>query len=278
MNNLLTTREIQLAEKDILQETINFLNKHNLRYSICGGTLIGAVRHEGFIPWDDDIDICMPRPDYDKLQKTLQKEGNQLSQKRFFHSVELHNLNMPFTKVYDYGIQIEDERYHDKYEKYLWIDIFPIDGLPSDDKQCQRHFQYQRFYRQFIMRRKMSWSYMLKNRPMVIRNFAKTIYKIIALLPPAAFWSKRIIKLARKYSYAQNETVGCFSWGYGPRERMPKKVAEEYIDLDFEGMKVKGFKNYDLVLTNIYGDYMQLPPVEKRITHSFKAWKVDRDE
>ncbi len=124
----------------------------------------------------------------------------------------------------------------------------------------------------------MSWSYMLKNRSMVIRNFAKTIYKIIALLPPAAFWSKRIIKLARKYPYAQNETVGCFSWGYGPRERMPKKVAEEYIDLDFEGMKVKGFKNYDLVLTNIYGDYMQLPPVEKRITHSFKAWKVDVDE
>ncbi len=276
MKKYLTSRETQLEEKKILDEVVKFLEKNNLRYFLIYGTLLGAIRHKGFIPWDDDIDIAMPRPDYDKLQRILKESNSILNDNLHFHSLELNNLNMPFTKVYNYSINIEDWRYNDKYEKYLWIDIFPIDGLPSDDKKVQKMFKKAVKWRKSLMYRKTVFKFLLSNRTF-FKNILKIFSKIIFSIFPSEFASKMIINI-NKCNYDECDFVGDFVWGNSLKEKMKKEIYEDYIDVEFEGKKYKGLKNYDKYLTQIYGDYMKLPPVEKRKTHSFKAWRVDNNE
>ena len=272
----MNTREIQLEEKKILDEVVEFLNKNKIRYTLCGGTLLGAIRHKGFIPWDDDIDIAIPRPDYDKLHSII-KNNNILDNNLYFHSYELCNLNMPFTKVYNHNIEINDWRFKDKYEKYLWIDIFPVDGLPENDEENVLLFKKRDKLKKIMMYRKMSMKYVFKNKKMVLNNIVKFFIKIIYNILPERLLTSKIIKL-NNYDYNTSNYVGVYAWGYGSRERMEKDVFEEFIDVEFEGTKYKSIKKYDTYLSRIYGDYMKLPPKEKRVTHNFDAWRVDKNE
>ncbi len=276
MNKFFSTREIQLEEKKILDEVVKFLDKNKIKYILCGGTLLGAIRHKGFIPWDDDIDIAIPRPDYNKLQNII-KQNNRLGDNLYFHSYELKNLNMPFTKVYNHEIGIYDWRYSDKYEKYLWIDIFPIDGLPSEDKENILLFKKRDKLKKIMMYRKMSMKYIFINRKKIFNNIIKFIIKIIYNILPERLITSKIIELNNN-NYDNSNYAGVYVWGYGPRERMEKSIFEEYIDVSFEGTKYKSIKDYDKYLTNIYGDYMKLPPIDERITHNIEAWRIDDEE
>lgn len=275
---LLTVKEIQNEEKKILDEVVKFLEDNSLRYFLCGGTLLGSVRHKGFIPWDDDIDISMPRTDYEKLQKIIKKNANVLGNNLYFQSIELGNLNLPFTKVCNHKIRIYDYRYNDKYEKYLWIDIFPVDGMPEDDKKLNKLLKKRDKIKLFLFYKKMSKKFMTENEKNPVKLFLKMLIKSFYNILPDNMLSKKIVKLSKKYSYEDSSYAGCIVWGYGSRERMKKEMLEEYIDGIFEGDKYKIVKNYDEYLTNIYGDYMTLPPEDKRITHSFEAWRIDESE
>ena len=276
MKDILSSREIQLEEKKILDDIVFFLNENNIRYTLCGGTLIGAIRHKGFIPWDDDIDIAIPRPDYEKLQSII-KNNSKIGENLYFHSYELKNLNMPFTKVYNHDIEIYDWRFKDKYEKYLWIDIFPIDGLPNSDEETKELFKKRDIWKKILLYRKMSLKYIFLNKKKIINNIIKLFINLIYNILPERLITSKIIKL-NKNNYNDSKYAGVYSWGYGPREKMEKEVFEEYIDVEFEGSIYKSIKDYNTYLSKIYGDYMTLPPEEKRVTHSFKAWRVDKDE
>ena len=278
MNENLNIREIQQEEKKILDNVVKILNNNNLRYFLCGGTLLGAVRHKGFIPWDDDIDIAMPRPDYDKLQQLLIKNKIECPNKLSFHSLSLKNLNFPFIKVYNHCIEIYDYRYEDRFEKYLWIDIFPIDGFPESNKECIKWFKKRNKYKKMLGYRKMSNKFIFENKKNLLKNITKFVFKYICKIIPENFFAKKIDKLSKKYPYDSSRYAGCFSWGYGPQEKMEKKEFEEYIDVEFEESIYKSIKNYDLYLTNLYGDYMTLPPEDKRVTHSFEAWRVEEND
>ena len=180
MKKYLNTREIQLEEKKILDQVVEFLDKNDLKYSLCAGTLLGAIRHKGFIPWDDDIDIMMSRPEYNKLQELIKNNSNILGDNLYFHSVELHNLNMPFTKVYNHNVEINDWRYNDIYEKYLWIDIFPIDGFPDNVGECKKWFEKRNSIKKILAYRKMSNKFILSKKNILIKTvifFSKYIYK-----------------------------------------------------------------------------------------------------
>lgn len=277
MKETLSAREIQLEEKKILDQVVVFLEKNKLNYFLCGGTLLGAIRHKGFIPWDDDIDIAMPRPDYDKMQKLINNNNNILGKRLYFHSIESKNLNMPFTKVYNHDIEIYDWRYKDKYEKYLWIDIFPIDGFPENDDECKKWFKKRNNYRKIMLYKKMSNEFIFSKKG-IIKKLIKFILKYFSKIFPENFLSKKIISLTKKYSYETSKYTGCYVWGYGPQEKMKKEDYEKYIDVEFEGAKYKGIKEYDKYLTNLYKDYMQLPPEEKRVTHNFKAWRIEDEK
>ena len=277
MTKFLNTREIQLEEKKILDEVVKFLDKNKIKYFLTYGTLIGAIRHKGFIPWDDDIDIAVPRDDYQKLV-SLFKNNNLLGNNLYFHSYELGNLNMPFAKVYKHDIKVYDWRYNDKYEKYLWIDIFPIDGFPDDKIEFEKWNNKKNLIRTLIMYRKMSIKYMFKDKKKFLINIPKLISKIVLNILPERFLSKKIVKLTEKYPYDKSKYAGCYVWSSNLGEKMLKKDFEEYTKVDFEGSKYNALKKYDKYLSQVYGDYMTLPPEEKRITHNFKAWRVDENE
>ena len=273
----LSTREIQLEEKKILDLVVKFLDDHHLKCFLAGGTMLGAIRHHGFIPWDDDIDILMTRPDYDKLQEII-KRGNQIpNSDLYFHSIGLHNSTFPFTKVYKRSIEVYDRKYDDKYEKYLWIDIFPIDGLPKNDAECYKLYKRKKRYERLMKYRKINNEYLLQHNG-ILKRYIRLMIKNILKLFSDEYFAKKIISLTKKYPYNQSDYVGCLVWGYGPQERMTKEDAEDYIEVTFEGSKYLGFKNFDQYLSNLYGDYMKLPPEEKRVTHNIDVWRIENEE
>lgn len=273
MKQKLNIREIQLEEKEILKKTIKFLDDNNLSYQIAYGTLLGAVRHNGFIPWDDDIDIIMPRTHYDKLQQLMKKSNGKLDNELYFHSIELKNLNLPFTKVYNYNFMAIDKFNNDKYEKYLWIDIFPIDGVSINQQVNVKLLNKRKILATIIGLKRTPFKFITNKHNSILKNFSKICLKIIFSILPPNFCAKRISKIAKRFDYNNCEVCANFSWSDKLNEIFPKHYYEYSIEFDFEGMKVKGPKEYDKILNQIYGNYMELPPVEQRLTHGLEVWK-----
>ena len=265
----LSLRELQLEELKILKDTVKIIEKYGLRYSLCGGTLLGAIRHKGFIPWDDDIDICMPRDDYDKFLQIIKNE--KIHDDYEVLSNELNNSIYPFSKVINKQICIEAKS---SVDKFLWIDIFPIDGLPNDDRLVTKQIKKIEFRKGIIYEKTTSFREIWKERRPVINKVLKVILKVVSYLIPINIISKQMNKIARQYNYDKSEDVGGYIWGYGSREKMAKKFVDPFIDVDFEGEKFKAFNGWNVYLTNLYGNYMKLPPEEKRIDHKIIAIKA----
>lgn len=247
--------------------------KNDLNYFLAGGTLIGAIRHKGYIPWDDDIDVIMPRPDYIKFIN-LTKQGLG-----------------PYVVKGPYNIQSKfDPPYHCTYCKIcddrteliefpktkhivssVYIDVFPCDGLPSDFKSIAKHYKKARIY--IKLNALLNMSYYRKNMTSnTIKKIFWSLIFLIKLLLPDKIFFRKIEKLATKYDYNKSEFVGVIVAGYGLKEHMPKKVFESYILGDFEGKKFRIPVGYDIYLSKIYGNYMELPPKNKRVGHDSIAF------
>ena len=263
----LSLREIQKEELKILEKVTQFMEEYNLRYTLYGGTLLGAVRHKGFIPWDDDIDIAMPRPDYDKFIKLFTK--NNKYNNIIILCPENNNSFRPYCKVVNKNIRFEEGSFCDQDKRYIWIDIFPIDGMPSNDKKIKRNHRIMRVYGKLI------YLHHYKINIFYGKQFFKNLIKLI-LKPISLFVTNNtMIKKATEHKYEDSKYVGNVIWGRGLKEKHLKSVFEEYTELEFEGKKFKSIKKYNDWLTREYGDYMTPPPENKRITHNVKAWKID---
>lgn len=252
---IIELEELKRIQLDILTEVDKFCSDNQIRYSISGGTLLGAVRHRGYIPWDDDIDIMMPRPDYDRFIHTFQSQGDLWVQT--YMSDE--SYWQPFAKVINSKTVLEES----SLRTGVFINIFPIDGMP-DEKTTQKlvdrrtHLVFKDLYYD-------SKTYRFKKGNRVILYLKYLIKKFLSKGRDYAI--KELEAISRKYPFETSDYAGCIMWGYGLKERMPRTVFESYSKIEFEGRFFSCVANYDKYLSSLFGDYMKLPLVDERISH-----------
>lgn len=261
----LSFREVQLTELDMLVFFDKVCKQHNIKYYLIGGTLLGAIRHKGFIPWDDDIDICMPRDEYEKLLNI------DLGSKRYIlQNHKLGNLNRAITKVVD--VKTHTTGFLEE-DVHLWIDIFPVDGLPENEEAVKKVYKRVHFYRKLLY---VCGAKLGEGRS-IIKKYLLYILKPIA----NTFWGvdkcvSEINKIATEIPYKNAKYVGDIVGGiYGIGERLPKDGFEKSIIVKFENHIFPTFSCWEMYLTGCHGNYMQLPPVEKRKTHIRKVLLED---
>ena len=257
-------REISLEESkklqlDLLSAFAEYCDKKGLRYYLAYGTLLGAIRHKGFIPWDDDTDVHMPREDYNKLMDSF-NEGNEDSP-YFLVRPETKLAQQPHAKIID--TRTEKREFFQRKGTLMGVDIdvFPLDGMPADDAEYKKWFnKLMKVYRSLIYASRGT----MKGKPYA--NVKVIIGRM--LHPSRTRLLKKAAKLHALYPYDQCEYIGgleCTFEHLGTRNR--KACYEDYVMVEFEGKQFKAPKEYHEVLTNYYGDYMTPPPKEKQATH-----------
>lgn len=265
----MTTADIQEVSLDILKDIHSFCKKENINYSLAYGTLIGAIRHKGFIPWDDDVDIMMPRPDYERFIKTYQ------SAKGFELLPEGEESMIAMARVYDVQKTnvIMDIYPWCKKNVGVWIDIFPIDGA-EDDLELFKN-RVNKIYNLWLQ----NFKYRSIQVPYKIK---KGIISKLKLFIKRILWekynkNKEHIKLAKIIPYGSTNKVTSLSIPEcKEKEYYPISYFKEYVEVEFEGNNFLSIKEYDKFLNYVYGDYMQLPHEEDRKPkHTFNKyyWK-----
>lgn len=252
-----TLRRLQLTELEILDEIVRVCNKHHLRYYLAEGTLLGAVRHHGFIPWDDDLDIAMPREDYDKFIEICQTE---LDERFYVHSRETdENYWLIFAKVRKKGTLMDEFNIRKlSVLKGIYVDVFPLDSVTTGKSTLKR-------FRTKCIKKIYALICYKKGLDLPVTPL---IRMVLFLTKPVSIrgLSKFAEKLMRKQNhYKTNYYVNYGSYYKTEKQTILKNKYEPAVELMFEGKPYTVPHDYDYVLRRIYGDYMQLPPVEKRV-------------
>lgn len=261
---LLTLQQTQRVYLELLQEFDQVCTQYGLRYDLCGGTMLGAVRHQGFIPWDNDIDVSMPRPDYERLLR-LQQEGSLvLPTHRSVVSQRDKTFPRHFARYVRHDVKRVSEMAEDWDCPYIGIDIFPLDGIPTDEKAFARQIKKIRRLRRFLL---TSVERAGTSRRGKAAAMIKNLYRPILRAVGCFRFARMLDKECRRVDYETAEYVGIISGMYGLKERWRKADMLPQKQFDFEGLQVFGFANYDIYLTNLYGDYRKLPPVEQQVPH-----------
>jgi len=250
-------RKLQLTQIGILKVIDQICRKHGIQYSLYAGTLLGAVRHQGFIPWDDDLDICMARDDYNRfieIWDTVPHDGFILQNKENSPA-----FTQSFTKIRkDHTTFLQDEREIGLYHTGIFVDIFPVDRLPAG-KLAQIQFywnvmQYQLFTREFI--------------PSKANGIVKLISELFLNAVPVGKREQKRKKLLAKITAHNNnpslqavsiETIESMKQHHSPY------MFDEYVELSFDSEAFMCYAGWDNHLKVKYGDYMQLPPESERV-------------
>lgn len=266
--NLTNIRRLQLTELEILKKVITLCEKEDIKYYLLGGTFLGAIRHKGFIPWDDDIDIGMPRPDYDRFFDIAPKElEDNLEYKNYWKGNE---TTVYFSRVENRDVQIVDRSAIKHRIRNAWIDIFPLDGMPNSmlaRKLHQVHLLYRRALLQFSQF-SVIVNQDLPNRPLhekLLIDFGNS-FNLEKLLNKDKCMHK-LDFLLRRYPYDRSKYVVNFMGAYKFKEMFPKGIYESTRKYQFETEELVAPEQYDTVLKQLYGDYMTLPPEQQRNKH-----------
>lgn len=260
MQELLTTRQIQLVGLNMLKYLDALCRKHDIRYFLSGGTLLGAVRHQGFIPWDDDVDVMMPRPDYNRFVSLIAG----IRDDRFAFLTETkEDYATPYLRLMDTLTAVLPTEYLAHPVPHLFLDIFPIEGLPDDENACRAFYKKMRGY-DILYQSARKGKFRKGERLQLLK---KCVHAFAMLTGGTAAWCKRFDKAAQQVEFGKTKHAGvCLIAHYGMRERMPIEVFEGSVPVTFEGDTFPAPVGYDRYLTGLYRDYMQLPPPEKRVS------------
>lgn len=270
-------KEIKESLTNILISFASFCEKNNLRYALAWGTLLGCIRHEGFIPWDDDIDVIMPREDYEKLKKLVEVDDYTIEKDYYKLSTpnNKYSVHMPLYRIIDMRTITDSKKRAKKYWLPLWIDIMPCDHVPNDNTVIKNAVE--KFYKNIAH---MSFAIYNSNRSMNIVK--RAIGKI-----EEPFMDHFINKYDQQNTKLGKETDGYFDFSTEidrPKDGnflqyiYNRDIFDTTIIKSFEGHKVRVPKEYDKILTILYGDYMKLPPEDQRVSHSNGAYWLKEGE
>lgn len=244
--------------KEMLIDIKRVCDENDLKYYLVGGTLLGSIRHGGFIPWDDDIDIALPREDYDRFINLANKLSKELIIRNYNNS---KNYPYNYIKVENKNTTLIEEMYeHRGVIGGIYIDVFPLDGVPKNNIKRLVHLTTIKLLKNLIV---LHYSNPNKERNSIkkaIIDFAKKCTneeKLHIILD----------KKLKKYKYNESKLVSNYLGAYGKREIVNKEIFGIGKIIKFENEMFLGPERADEYLTIIYGDYMKLPPIEKRKSH-----------
>ena len=263
MKKELLLSDVKEIALDILKHFRQFCYDNNIRFYLSNGTLLGAIKYGGFIPWDDDIDVFVPREDYDRLIAIYQDSEKY----KLFSSERVLKYKFPFAKLCDTETLKIEENINNGVDLGVDIDIFPLDSCSEHIllKTIQRKI---RIYQAGCILSKFEAS---KGRP-PHKRLVIDICRLIGF----GFFGNKLTKTIEKEITLGNKYKGCLMWPiYGKREIIPAEVFSDTIEVDFEGEKFPAPIGYDIYLRSLYGDYEKDPPMEKQKSHhKYKAYRI----
>ena len=273
----LSHREIQLYLLEILKSVDAFCVNEGIRYSMAYGTLLGAVRHKGFIPWDDDIDLLMPRPDYERFVSSFGKEPGSR-----YHCL-CHKTGVKGDRFIHFFSKVEDVKTKSiqgkgaEYDFGLNIDVFPMDGISGESSEIEKILKKTRYYRRLLFWNYVRLDYKGTSLP---RRIAKIFAVAYARSVGARKCKEKILKLAAETPYESAEFVldvvaDEHRLMHVHGKAIPKAEYEKSTKVCFEGHSFDAMQDYDAYLKFYYGDYMTLPPADKQVGHEMSVYGKD---
>ncbi|MBD5406661.1 MAG: LicD family protein [Treponema sp.] len=260
----LSLQEIQSETLKIMKRIDTICRAEHLKYSLFYGTLLGAVRHGGFIPWDDDLDIIMPRNDYDRLAEYFKNHERDVAPLRWFSYETVSDYPYMIARVSNTDFRMETENEYD-CGMGTFVDIYPLDGAGNGKSNI--------FYNKAWFFASM---YFTKSRIryVVPKGFAKNIVKGCSFVLSKILSREKIrtilLRYAKRFPYENSDYVGCMIWLVDGRKNIFRKADfDELIEWKFEDVTFFITKNYDGILTTRYGNWKKLPPEHERIGHHF---------
>lgn len=253
MKEISTLREHQLRLLALLQQFDTFCAAHQIKYVLVGGSALGAVRHHGFIPWDDDVDVGMSRNSLNYLEELVIKQRKSIGENTYFESCDVHKVAHP-----PFAFLSSTQPYNAQGKKIPCIDIFPFDGVPENKllRKIQQFFMY--LYHLSVLQK------VPKNRG----KLAAFIVKMVLAITPEWLWNK-IERVSRKvvthWNYETSDSIAnVFGMAGFQKEIMPKAYIGEGVMMNFENQMFPIPEQYDAYLTHLFGDYMTPPPEKDR--------------
>ena len=261
----MTIDEMKKVELEMIKKIDKICRDNDIKYSLIDGSLLGAVRHNGFIPWDDDIDIALSRPNFYKLREVL--INNNYDDIIYMDFKTQKDCHYDIGKICDSRTVLEERDIYKVNNYGVFIDVFVIDGLPSNHKMILKHMKK-------IARFRNLRRYAIHTKLSKMNKFINVLFKILSI--PIKIYgykriNKKIDKLMTKYDYNESEyvsilysDVSCVKHKY-----FPKDFFEKIHYTKFEDAELPIIDNYDKYLKDMYGNYMEFPPIEKRCTNHY---------
>jgi lipopolysaccharide cholinephosphotransferase len=260
----MSVADIQQMSLEILRDIHRFCVDNDIKYTLQGGTLLGAVRHQGFIPWDDDVDIAMPRPDYDRFIHTYRSgKGYKVFSREI--PEQRNDVFIAYARVCDMTKTYVDDAlsFWSNEKTGIWVDVFPLDGAEDTVEATQKHLSKLKWFWRIGVRKRVALRPLSSAKNLMQKNRLLLKKMISAVTSFSAI--DRHIELCKAIGYGETDYYCNFAFlSYGIRERHRTAVMEQMELLPFEGERFMAMAGSDEALKEKYGDYMQLPPVEKR--------------